>query len=331
LPLLVVAGATVGYHAIERWPWFDALYTSVITLTSMGHEGSHVLSTAGRLFTIVLALGGIFTIAFTATEFLGIIITGEFRNYWEARRMRKKIESLEHHVIVCGHGRIGRLVCADLRREGVPFVVIERREAAFAAARDLNAHALLGDAAEDATLHRAGIQRARALIATAGADADSVLITMTAHLLCPALPIVARVVENATVPKLLRAGATRIVSAHALVAGRLAQAVVRPSVLDLVDAATSHVYPDLQMEERLVGPGSPLDGNTLGSSGLRALPGLIVVAIKHPDGHVAFNPGNDAPVAAGDTLITLSVAAHALAPIGPGLARGSSFDSRSGT
>jgi voltage-gated potassium channel len=164
---------------------------------------------------------------------------------------------------------------------------------------------VLGDATTDATLGRAGLAHARALVAVAGTDSDNVLITMTARQLCPQLPIVSRVEDEATAPKLKRAGANRTVSPHAIAGGLMAQAVLRPAVLDFIEEATWKGHPDLQMEEQLVGPGSPLDGGTVGTSGLRSQVGLILVAIKHPDGHLAFNPQDDAPVAAGDTLITL--------------------------
>jgi voltage-gated potassium channel len=309
-PLLIVIGM-VGYHALEAWSWFDALYVTVITLTSMGYGERHAVTTGGRVFTIVLALGGIFTVAVIVTEILSTIITGEMRTFWGDRRMRKRIEALDRHVIVCGYGKVGRGVCADLKRGGVRFVVIDRYDAPFAAARDTGAHALLGDATEEGTLRRAGIDRARALIALAGTDADNLLITMTARELCPTLPIVARVEEDANAPKLHSAGATRTVSPDAIVAGRVTQAVLEPTVLDSIEVATRKEFLDLQMEEKAVRPGSPLDGKTVGASGLRSQPGLILVAIKHPDGHLAVNPGNDAPVAAGDTLITLSARRHA--------------------
>jgi voltage-gated potassium channel len=225
--------------------------------------------------------------------------------------MRKRIEALERHVIVCGYGKVGRRVCEDLHRGGVRFVVIDRNDAPLAAARDIGAHTVQGDATENATLRRAGIARARALIALAGTDADNLLITMTAHELCATLPIVARVEEDAIVPKLKSAGATRTVSTQAIVAGRVAQAVLQPTVLDFIEVATRKEFPDLQMEEQSVRPGSPLDGKTVGASGLRSQPGFILVAIKHPNGHLAVNPDNDAPVAAGDTLITLSATPHA--------------------
>jgi voltage-gated potassium channel len=294
-PVLLIGVGTVGYRLTERWSWFDAFYVAVITLTSIGYGDKHAFSMGGRLLTLALALGGISTVAVAATELLGTIITGELPNFMRTWRMRKRIDALDGHVIVCGYGHVGRHVCADLVGYGIPLVVIDTREDVLVEARARGAHVLQGDAAVDAVLQRAGLPRARALIAVAGNDADSVLITMTAHLICPNLPIVARAEDDATIPKLMSAGATRTASPHAIAGGRIAQAVLCPTVVEA----------DLQMEEQLVPPGSPLDGKTVGSSGLRGRRGRILVAIKRPDGRLAFNPEDDAPVAAGDTLITL--------------------------
>jgi voltage-gated potassium channel len=222
-PVLLIGVGTVGYRVLEGWSWFDSFYVAVITLTSIGYGQRAPLTIAGRVFTMMLALGGIFTVAFVATKLLSTIITGELRDFWGMRRMGKRIDALEHHVIVCGYGHVGRHVCADLLAAGVPVVVIDRGGSALAAARDTGAFTLLGDAIADATLTRAGIDRARALVAAAGADSDNVLITMTARLLRPGLPIVSRAEEDGTVPKLMRAGATRTVSPDAIAGGRMAQ------------------------------------------------------------------------------------------------------------
>jgi voltage-gated potassium channel len=294
-PLVLIGVGTVGYRLTERWPWFDAFYVAVITLTSIGYGDKHAFTMPGRVLTLTLALGGISTVAVAATELLGTIITGELPNFLRTWRMGKRIDALDGHVIVCGYGHVGRHVCADLLGYRVPVVVVDIREAALIEAGHTGALCLQGDATVDATLQMAGIERARALIAVAGSDADSVLITMTARLLCPHLPVVARADDDATVPKLNRAGATMAASPHAIAGGRMAQAVLHPTVLEA----------DLKMEEQVVPPGSPLDGKTVGSSGLRASKGRILVAIKRPDGYLAFNPEDDAPVAAGDTLITL--------------------------
>jgi voltage-gated potassium channel len=304
VPVLLIGAGTLGFHLIEGWGWFDSFYAATATLTSIGSTLTPH-SKAGRLFTIMLALGGIGTIALAATEILRVLITGELRDYLEKNRMEKRIEALDQHVIVCGYGRVGRHTCADLLVAGVPFVVIDRLDGPLAAAREGGAHPLAGDAAADFTLQRAGIARARALVAAAGTDADNVLITMSARLLNPTLPIVARVAEEATVPKLLRAGATRTISPYAIGGGRMAQAVLRPSVLDFIEVATRKDFPDVQVEERVVQAGSPLDGATVGASGLRSRLGLIVMAVKRRDGQMAFNPDDDAAISAGDTLIVL--------------------------
>jgi voltage-gated potassium channel len=304
VPVLWIGVATLGYRAIEGWSWFDSFYMAVATLTSIGTE-IHDVSKRGRVLTVILALGGIFTVALTATEVLRMIITGELRDYLGNRRMEKRIEDLEQHVIVCGYGRVGQHACAQLVGAGVPFVVIDRQEAALTAAQQAGGHPVSGDASADSTLIRAGIRRARALVAAAGADSDNVLITMTARLLDADLPIVARAAEETTVPKLLRAGATRTVSPYAIGGGHMAHAVLQPAVLDFVEVATRTDLPDLQIEEQLVRPGGPLDGETIGASGLRSQTGVILVAIKRSSGEIAFNPGDDAALAAGDTLIVL--------------------------
>lgn len=303
VPVLLIGAGTVGYRLIEGWSWFDSFYVSAATLTSIGAD--HPRSTWGRAFTIALAVGGIFTVALAATEVLRVLFTGELRNYLEKHRMDKRIDDLERHVIVCGYGRVGRQACAELLIAGVPFVVIDRQEGPLTAARDAGAHPLAGDATADFILRRAGIDRARALLAAAGTDPDNVLITMSARLLNPTLPIVARVAEEAIVPKLLRAGATHTVSPYAIGGGRMAQAVLRPSVLDFIDIATRKDFPDVQVEQWCVCPGSQLDGATIGTSGLRSRLGLILVAIERRDGEMAFNPEDDAALVAGDTLIVL--------------------------
>jgi voltage-gated potassium channel len=305
VPAFLLAGGTVGYRLTEGWSWFDSFYVAVITLTSIGYGDKHAFTLAGKVMTLVLALGGISTFALAATELLGSIITGELHDFWEGRRMAGKIAALERHVIVCGYGHVGQHACRDLLDGGVPVVVIDRQAASLPPARNGGVQRVLGDASAEATLKAAGIDRARALLAVAGTDADNVLITMAARLLCPGLPIVARAEEEDVVPKLLRAGATRTVSPYAIAGGRMAEAVLRPAVLDLVESATADRRPELQIEEQLVQPGSPLDGKTVGTSGLRSGRGLMLVAIKRRDGRLTFNPGDDAPVAAGDILITL--------------------------
>jgi voltage-gated potassium channel len=310
VPAVLIACGTLGYRLSEGWSWFDSFYVAVVTLTSIGYGDKHAMSVAGRVLTLLLALGGISTLAIAAAELLGPVVTGEMHEFLWRRRMTKRIDALERHVIICGHGHIGKQVCAELRRAGVAVIVIDCDEAAAVSARAVGAEFVVGDAGADAVLVRAGVHRARALIALAGSDADNVLITMTARALCPALTIVSRADGEAATPKLLRAGATRTLSPHAIAGGRIAQAVLRPAVFDFLEdlAGQGHPtldYPDLRIEEELVQPGGPLDGKTVGAGGFHSRRGLILIAIKHSDGRLAFDPDDEARIIAGDRLIML--------------------------
>lgn len=306
VPAVLIALGTLGYRLSERWPWFGSFYVAVVTLTSIGYGDRYAVSVTGRLLTLPLALGGISTLAIAAAELLGPFVTGEMHEHLWRRRMTKRIAALEQHVVLCGHGYIGAQVCAQLRRAGVPVIVVDCNEAAAAAARAVGAEFIVGDAGADPVLVQAGIQRARAL---AGSDADNVLITMTARALRPELTIVSRADGDAAVPKLLRAGATRTLSPHAIAGGRIAQAVLRPAVFDFLEELVGErhpdlEYPDLRTEQQLARPGSALEGQTVGASGFHSRRGLILIAIKRGDGQLAFDPDDDARIVAGDTLIT---------------------------
>ncbi len=307
VPALLICAGTLGYHAIERWPWFDSLYVAATTLTSLGSANKYPASQAGRALTVALALLGVSTLAVAGAELLGAFVTGELRDFLRSRRMTRRIEALQRHVIVCGYGQVGQHVCARLLAGGVPVVAVDRRDGPLARARDAGALAVLGDAGLDETLRCAGIDRARALVAVAGNDPDNVVITMTARLLHPALPIVSCTDHQTSIPKLLRAGATRTASPHTIAGERIAEAVLRPSV------ATA----DLRLREELVRPGGPLDGKTVAGAGLRARGGPVLVAILRRDGQVAFDPADGIRLEAGDVVISVS---HGPGPEGRGCA-----------
>jgi len=310
VPAALITGGTIGYRLTEGWSWFESFYAAVITLTSIGHGDQHAFTVAGHVVTLGLALGGISTFALAAAELVGPIVTGEMHEYLWRRRMRRRIDALEQHVIVCGYGCVGAHVAGQLLRAGVPVIVIDTDEAEAVAAREVGAEFIVGDATLDVTLVHAGIGKARALIALAGSDAVNVLITMSARALARPLLIVSRAQDDAAAPKLLRAGATRTMSPDAIAGGHIAQAVLRPAVFDFLEDITAEGHPDvrhldLRMDEQVVRAGSALDGKTVGASGIRTWRGLILVAIRHADGHLEFDPDEDARIIAGDTLITL--------------------------
>lgn len=305
LPLLLVALGTIGYRRIEGWSYHDSLYMSVITLTTVGYREVHPLSRAGEIFTMVLALGGVFTLFYATTQVIAGILSGQVLDLWGSRRMERNLASLEGHVIVCGYGRMGRLACQEFAGPESQLVVIDRDAGMLAGFQHPRGIPLCGDATSDETLVRAGIKRARALISAVSSDADNLYITMSARLLNERLFIVSRAEDDRSEQKLLRAGATRVVSPYAIGAARLAQAVLRPAVVDFLELATRSEHLELNIEESKISVASSLAGSTLETSGIRHEFGLIIVAIKKSSGHMLFNPPRDAILEAGDVLIML--------------------------
>jgi voltage-gated potassium channel len=304
-PIALIVAGTLGYTWIEGWPVFDALYMTVITLSTVGYAETHELSVKGRAFTIVLILVGVFTLVYAATEFLRAMLSGELQAILGRQRMERSLAELKHHLIVCGFGRMGRLVCREFSGQRLPFVVIDREEGVLEDFGISHGIPLHGDATDDDVLRRAGVERARALVTVAASDADNLYITMSARLLNDRLFIVARAESELAGQKLTRAGANRVVSPYVIGGSRVAQAVLRPSVMDFIELATRTEHLDLQIEETRIAANSPLTGTTLRDSRLRQEQEIIIVAIKRASGEMVFNPPGDALMAAGDTLISL--------------------------
>jgi voltage-gated potassium channel len=307
IPLVLILGGTLGYYGIEKnYSLFDALYMTIITLTTVGYEEvHHPLSPQGRVFTIALLLIGVFVFFYTITELLRSVVSGEVRQLLGRQRMERSLAGLKNHLIICGYGRMGRHVCEQFSRQGLSFVLIDRKTELLQDFAIPHGIALSGDATSDEVLKHAGVERARALVTVAASDADNLFITLSARLLNDKLFIVARAEGELAEEKLRRAGANRVVAPYAIGGTKMAMAVLRPAVVDFIELATRTEHLDLQIEETLIQPGSKLDGVTLHASGLRQELGVIVVAIKKASGHLVANPPGDAVMIAGDTLIAL--------------------------
>jgi voltage-gated potassium channel len=303
-PLVLVLVGTSGYVLLEGWTLFDALYMTVITLATVGYAETHTLSQGGRVFTIVLIMGGVFTLFYAAIEAIRAVATGDLARILARRRMARSLAELNNHVIVCGYGRMGRAVCAEFAAMKRPYVVIEKRELEEGEEPPLGVF-LHGDATSDHSLERAGIVRARALVAVVGSDADNLYVTMSSRLLNENLFIVARAEDDHAEAKLLRAGASRVVSPYALTGYKVAQSVARPTVVDFIEVATDQQQLDLSIEETRVGPGSRLIGKSLAQARLREEFGVIVVAIKRPSGKMLYNPNPGEALGENDVLVVV--------------------------
>jgi voltage-gated potassium channel len=300
----VIAVGTTGYMLIIGMGFTDAMYMTITTLSTVGFREVAPLGRAGQWFTMALIVGGIGIVFYSATALARDLIEGELRRGFGRRRVEKRIQQMEDHVIVCGFGRMGRAVCKELAAKPAPFVVIDRDPEMLRHA-DAEGYAWLsGDASEDLVLEAAGITRAQGLVAALPSDADNVYVVLTARELNPRLVIVARGEDDRGQRKLLHAGATRVVSPYAIGGHRMAHALLRPAVLDVLDLATHSRSLELQIEELAVEPGAFCAGATLGHSGLREGHGVIIIAVKRGE-EMRFNPDAETRVEAGDRLVLM--------------------------
>jgi voltage-gated potassium channel len=305
VPILLIALGTVGYMQIEHWRFLESLYMTVITITTVGFNEVHPLHSEGRVFTMALTLVGVFTLFYAATAAIRAIVSGEVRGDIGRQRMEHTLSELRDHVIVCGFGRMGRFVSAELSAIGHPFVALDKHAAALEGFQMPHGLALAGDATSDGVLRKAGIDRARVLVSLAAADADNLYITMSARLLNDRIFIVARAEDQATQKKLLRAGANRVVAPYVIAGQTVIQAVERPTALSVLELATRRDYRELQIEETEVKPGSRLAGSPLDDPRLRREMGITVVAVTKPDGKMIFSPSPEVVLQPGDILICL--------------------------
>jgi voltage-gated potassium channel len=302
----VVLMGTLGYRWLEDYTWLESIYMTIITVTTVGFGEVRPLSSAGRVFTMVLMLSGVGTILYLLTTLTQLVVEGKLRQIMGRRSLERAIRSLKDHYIVCGYGRIGALVTEMIRDAGREVVVIDSSDEITRRLEGEGIHYVLGSATEDESLLAAGVERAQGLIATVSSDADNVYIVLTAKDMRPDIFIIARATEPGSERKLKHAGADKVVSPYFIGARRIAQTVIRPSVADFIDLTFhSTTEQPLRMEELTVGPQAELAGVSLKDSGIRQKLDLIVLAVKKSDGSMRFNPPADTVVEVGDTLIAM--------------------------
>ncbi|MEW5981615.1 MAG: potassium channel protein [Acidobacteriota bacterium] len=301
----VVGGGVLGYMLIEGWGFWDSVYMTVITVTTVGYREIHTLSRPGEIFTIVLIIAGVGTAFYTFTQLLTIVVEGGLPRRFERRRRMRMLEELRDHFIVCGFGRIGSIIVEEFRRQHVPFVVVERNPERVQAAMESGGLAVEADASREDVLKRVGIERARGLIAAVGTDAENVYAVLTARVLKPDLYIIGRAETEDAERKLLRAGASRVVSPYRIGARELAQTALRPAVVDFFELATRAGNLELAIEQVDLDAASSLAGRSIVDANIRQRYGVIVVGIQRSGGRMEFNPPGEAIMRAGDQLVVL--------------------------
>lgn len=306
IPILLLVVGAVCYRLIEgdEWTWNDAFYMSAISLTTAGYAETHPLSQEGRIFTIFFLFGGVFVLFYTASEVLRYIVSGQLSEAAGKERMERTLSHLKDHIIVCGLGRMGRLVCQDFERQEIQFVVIDRDLEALSELKHVHGLPLHGDATSDELLKHAGVDRARALVTALPSDSDNLYITLSARVLNEKLVIVARAEEEAAIAKLRRVGANHVVSPYVIGGHRASQAILKPTVGRFIEMTARHDT-DFIIEEFLIEAGSPICGKQLKDSRLHEDHGIVVLTIKSLMGDMVFNPQGDTKLEAGNVLVVV--------------------------
>ena len=294
---------------LEDMSAVDALYMTVITLTTVGFGEVQPLSTEGRVFTIFLITLGVGTVALALRNAAELALG---HNLWlsvQRRRMNQQIDALEDHYIVCGYGRLGHQIGRDLRRRGEPFVVVDLDERLEEELIEQGVPFLNRDATLDETLVDAGIERARGLVASVDTDANNVLIVLTAREMNPRLLVVARSNSEASESKLRRAGADRVVTPEMIGGHRLAVALLRPAVHDFLNRIFSVAEEqEVDVGQITIPEGSPIAGQTIARCDLRNIRNVSILAIRGTEDAFTFNPDPSRTIAAGETLILIGPA-----------------------
>lgn len=301
----IIALGTCGYYFVEHMPLFEAFYMTIITLSTVGFMEVVPLSHAGRAITVIIIVLGISVGAYTIGVLVRALVEGELVKIFGRRKVQKQIAGLKNHFIICGFGRIGRIICSELHADDIDFVVIEQDPSVIEQIEARKYLYLMMDATTEEALMQAGIMAAKGVVTAVNSDANNVFITMTAKSLRKEVFVLARASEEKNEAKLFRAGATRVVSPYLIGGRRIAQMLKKPTVVDFIDIAMMGTHLGLMMEEARIGDASGLIGKSLIDSHLRKDFGVIIVAIKKLSGDMVFNPLPSEKLEAGDVIVLI--------------------------
>jgi voltage-gated potassium channel len=292
---------TLGYIGFGYSP-LDALFQAVITVTTVGFGEIHRFNQAEEGFTIGLILVGVGTAAYALSVLIEFFIEGYLGGSVRRRRMETRIKEMTDHVILCGWGRVGRAIARDLGAHETAVVVVDSSQDRIST---VPGPSICGDATDEEVLRAAGIDRARIVITALQADADNLYVTLTARSMRPGLFIVSRAAGNQAVPKLIQAGADRVVNPQDLGGARMAALAVQPHVAEFLDVVMHDGGLEIRLEQVEVPVSSPLAGRTLSETRIHDLTGTLVLAMRDPEGGFRTNPSPTAHISGGGVLIVI--------------------------
>lgn len=313
IPCIGIIGVVGFKILVPEMSWLSAVYATVITLSTVGLQDKALAESTDpiqmnqvMLFEVFLVIFGIGAVMLAFAAFTRFVIEGEMREIIGQHRTKRRLHFMKDHYIICGFGRMGRTIVESMAKEKIPVVVIEHDPTLQPLIADIGVTALIGDATDDALLQEAEIGKAKGLIACTNSDPENLFVTLSARQLNSKLVIVARALSPNAEEKLKRAGADRVILPYKIGAHHLAQAVMRPNVVDFLEIATRTSKLDIELEEMRVAPTSPLVGKTLQQASIIRDLGIMVIGThKVSDGQVHFKPSAETVIDAKDTLIVL--------------------------
>ena len=309
--LTIILSATLGLMYLEGWDFFTALYVTVITLSTVGYGDITPTTLWGKVFTLFYIVCGVGAMAYTFASISGFIIEGELKKILRLKKMESKLKSIKNHYIICGFGKIGKVVAEKFENAGVPYVVIDIDEKKLTreAENYKNLLYVVGDATLDEVLIKAGVERAKGLIATVKSDAENLFVTISARGLNPNLYIIAKAEVETTIDKLLKAGADRVVSPYHIGGMRIAEMALRPEILDFVSTLMDETH-DMEIGRFTVHPESEVVGKTLYESRIRQRSGATILAIIKDGDNVIINPEPDVVLEAYNVVYAFGTKEH---------------------
>jgi len=321
LLVLVVFSGALGYHLLAKTNVVDSFYMAITTLFTVGFREMGVVNDATKLFTIGYLVTGLGTATYAISNLTALIVEGDLRGYLKERRMEKRLDGLQDHIIICGLGKMGFQAAWELKQAKIPYVIVEKEEGKGQSNLRLEGSIFLyGSAMNELILLKAGLERAKGLITTLPTDADNVMVTLTAKQIAPDVPVVARAAQLGTESKLKAAGADHIVSPYEIGGRRMASLLMTPDLMNYVDVVLDKKPLELALEHILVNPASDLVGRSMREVRLRDTTGILVVGIHRPGESLQFNPKGDDVFQAGDVI--LAMGSHGNLDAMVGIARG---------
>ncbi|BDU70539.1 potassium transporter TrkA [Geothrix oryzae] len=304
----VIACGGLGYHWLSHLNPLDSLYMAITTLFTVGFRELGEVNARTKLFTIFYLIVGLGVATYALSNLTALLLEGDLKGYIMERRMQKRLDDLKDHIIVCGFGKMGFQAAWELKKAGIPFVIIEQDDSKGRSPRFAGELILYGNAMDELMLERAGIRQARGLITALTTDADNVLVTLTVKQIRPDLPVVARSAKLGTERQLRAAGADHIVSPYEIGGRRMAGLLLKPEMMNFFDIVLQQEQLELGLERIAIAPQSALVGQTLREARLRHATGSLLVGLVHPGAGLRFNPSGDERFQAGDELLVMGPA-----------------------